>query len=116
MTTHLRILLADDNADALLALETLMKLRGHTVCTAMDGHAALLEAERCRPQVAILDIDMPGLDGHAVARQLRQTDWGTQMILIALSGGAGTEKRSSTFNHRINKPADIEQLADLFED
>ncbi len=70
-TVQRRILVADDNSDARESLATLLALGGHEVFRAHDGSDALEAAERCRPDVALLDIGMPRADGYEVARQIR---------------------------------------------
>ena len=82
----LRIVLADDNKDMLAGLGILLNHRGHEVFPVSSGHAAIAEAERVRPDVAVLDIGMPDLDGYEVARRIRATEWGAKLRLVALTG------------------------------
>lgn len=81
----MRVLVADDNADAANSLAMLLELRGHEVVVAFDGQQAVEAARQWEPDAAVLDIGMPGLDGYAVARQLRQLR-PPGPVLIALSG------------------------------
>jgi signal transduction histidine kinase len=81
-----RILLADDNADALESLATVLRLRGHEVFAAPNGAIALETAARYMPEVALLDIGMPLLDGYEVARRIRAQAWGKAVTLVALTG------------------------------
>src|SRR6185437_10121656 len=81
-----RILIADDNNDALESLATLLQLSGHEVFTATNGGTALQSAERNRPEVALLDIGMPMLDGYEVAKRIRAQPWGQRITLVALTG------------------------------
>ena len=71
-----RILVADDNADSLESLAILLRCDGHEVYTAADGEEALQQAAVCRPEVALLDIGMPKLDGVQVGRRIRAESWG----------------------------------------
>ncbi len=85
-----RILLADDNRDALDSLATLLQCDGHEVHTAGDGAEALEVAAACHPDVVLLDIGMPKLDGYEVAKRIRAEPWGKKAVLIALDRlGAG---------------------------
>ena len=109
-----RILVADDNADALESLATLLTLSGHEVYRALDGSLALEAAERYVPDVALLDIGMPQLSGYDVARQIRARPWGQSLVLIALTGwGQESDRRRSQeagFNSHLVKPVDPEEL------
>jgi signal transduction histidine kinase len=112
-----RILLADDNRDALDSLATLLQCDGHEVHTAGDGAEALQVAEECRPDVVLLDIGMPKLDGYEVARRIRAEPWGKATVLIALTGwGQDEDRRRSRevgFDSHLVKPLDPEALATL---
>src|SRR5581483_7617908 len=91
-----RILIADDNNDALESLATLLQLSGHEVFTATNGGTALQSAERHRPEVALLDIGMPMLDGYEVAKRIRAQPWGQRITLVALTGwGQDSDRRRS---------------------
>jgi CheY-like chemotaxis protein len=107
-----RILLVDDNHDALESLATLLSLSGHDVRTAADGFLALDAAPAFAPEVAVLDIGMPGLDGYELARRMRAQPWGKSMALIALTGwGQETDRqrsRAAGFDSHWVKPLDIE--------
>jgi len=112
-----RILIADDNNDALESLATLLQLNGHEVYTATNGGTALQCAERQRPEVALLDIGMPVLDGYEVAKRIRQHPWGQRITLVALTGwGQDSDRRRSReagFDSHLVKPLDLETLTDL---
>ena len=114
-----RILVADDNPDARESLATLLALSGHEVFRAQDGSEALQEAERCRPNVALLDIGMPHANGYEVARRIRGEPWGRDMVLVALTGwGQDSDRRRSHeagFNSHLTKPVDPRVLDDLLE-
>jgi len=89
----LRILVVDDDPDTAGALALLLRLWGHEVLVARDGAEALAEAAARPPDVALIDIAMPGLDGHEVARRLREDIRTRQALLCALSGLAQEEDR-----------------------
>jgi CheY-like chemotaxis protein len=111
------ILVADDNADALLTMAALLEMEGHRVETAADGEAALMLAGTLRPDVAVLDIGMPGLNGYEVARRIRAEPWGAGIRLIALTGWGQAEDvqraHASGFDHHVTKPVDFEALQAL---
>jgi CheY-like chemotaxis protein len=113
----LRILVADDNADALESLATLLELGGHEVFSAANGELALEAAERHKPDVALLDIGMPKLDGYEVARRIRAQPWGRRMTLVALTGwGQESDRRRSGeagFDSHLVKPLDLDKLTEL---
>lgn len=112
-----RILLADDNRDALDSLATLLQCDGHEVYTAVDGAEAFELAASCRPDVMLLDIGMPKLDGYEVARRVRQQPWGEATVLIALTGWGQEEDRRRSrevgFNSHLVKPLDLDALTML---
>jgi len=115
--TRRRILVADDNSDALESLAMLLELGGHEVYTASNGVLALESAERHQPDVALLDIGMPELDGYEVARRIRSQPWGRSITLVALTGwGQESDRRRSGeagFDSHLVKPLDLEQLSRL---
>ena len=112
-----RILIADDNNDALESLATLLQLSGHEVFTATNGGTALQSAERHMPEVVLLDIGMPMLDGYEVAKRIRAQPWGQRITLVALTGwGQDSDRRRSReagFDSHLVKPLDLETLTDL---
>ncbi|ABE32691.1 Signal Transduction Histidine Kinases (STHK) [Paraburkholderia xenovorans LB400] len=118
-TTHgmspARILLVDDNADATEALAMLLTLDGHEVRRAQSGPEALSIVESFTPDIALIDINMPGMDGHELARRLREHAQCSSTRLVALTGYAGTMPDStaieSGFDHRLIKPPSLEDLA-----
>jgi CheY-like chemotaxis protein len=113
----MRVLIADDNADAAATLGALLELSGYRVHIATDGMLALDMAARLQPDFAVLDIGMPGLTGHEVARRIRREDWGQTMVLIAVTGwGQEADKRTtieSGFDHHVTKPADASTILRL---
>jgi diguanylate cyclase (GGDEF)-like protein len=112
-----RVLIADDNVDAAASLGMLLELDGHEVLIAHDGAEAVEVARRCRPQVAILDIGMPRLNGYQVAEQLRAESWGKNMLLVTLSGwGQADDKTRASaagFDHHLTKPVDSDKVEAL---
>jgi PAS domain S-box-containing protein len=109
------VLLVEDNADAMSALRSLLELDGHTVSTAEDGVAGLSELLRLRPEVAVIDIGLPGLTGYEVAKRSRAA--GHAGKLIALSGyGQGRDVQQALragFDAHLVKPVDPEMLRKL---
>jgi CheY-like chemotaxis protein len=112
-----RVLLADDNRDAADMLSTLLRLAGHEVLTAYDGPSALELVLRHRPEVVVLDIGMPGLNGYEVARQVRARAGARQPLLVAATGwGQQEDRRKATaagFDAHLTKPFDPRALTEL---
>ncbi len=115
-----KILVADDNVDAASSLAMLLNLEGHETRVAHDGEEALAMAARFLPDVMILDIAMPRLDGLQLARRIRAEAWGGAILLIAASGWTqadhGSETLASGFDHHLVKPIDPTVLAKLLRD
>ena len=113
-----RILVADDNRDGAETMGMLLKLSGHQVYLAHSGAEALEVAKRERPDIAVLDIGMPDLNGYEVAERIRHEAWGERIKLIAVTGwGQAEDKRRALgagFNHHLTKPVDPSQLEALF--
>ena len=111
------MLVADDNRDAALTLRALLELDGHEVHVAHDGQSALEIAERLQPQIAILDIGMPKLNGYEIARRIRSAAWGPGMRLVALTGWGqeGDRQRAlaAGFDEHVTKPVDPHELKGL---
>jgi two-component system CheB/CheR fusion protein len=112
-----RVLIVDDNRDGAAALMMFLQSEGHEVAVAHSGAEALEVAAAWRPEVALLDIGMPGMSGYDVARRLRGEPWGGTMRLIALSGwGQEHDKRlakEAGFDVHVTKPADPDALCRL---
>src|SRR5262249_49671653 len=108
------ILVVDDNRDAAESLALLLKLMGNEVQTAYDGPAALEAVARQRPQIVILDIGLPEMNGYEVARHLRQDVGRDNLLLVALSGyGTEEDRRRSHeagFDAHLTKPTSIHEL------
>lgn len=114
------ILVADDNGDAAWGLAKLLELSGYRAVLARSGGEALHVAEQQRPAVALLDIGMPDLSGHEVARRLRATDWGRSMILIAATGwGQDADVQQSMaagFDAHLTKPLNVGRIGGLIDE
>ncbi len=112
-----RILVVDDNRDSVVSLAQMLELMGHRVHTAEDGLAAVETAALVQPNVVLLDIGMPKLNGHAAARQIRSGPGGGEVTLVALTGwGQKEDKRMAAeagFDHHLTKPVDPAVLKDL---
>jgi PAS domain S-box-containing protein len=112
-----RILIVDDNRDSTLLLSRLLEASGHTVEQAFDGPAALKAAAAFRPDAILLDIGLPKLDGHEVARRLRRQPEMEDVLLIAISGYCQNEDRERSlqagFDHHLAKPLDRQTLLEL---
>jgi signal transduction histidine kinase len=110
----MRVLVADDNRDSAMSWSILLESMGHRVRVAHDGRAALEAAEEFQPQVALLDIGMPYLDGYEVARQIRAADWGQEMFMVAVTGWGQARDRAlaqeAGFDEHYTKPMDPAQL------
>jgi signal transduction histidine kinase len=114
-----RILLADDNRDAAESLAIILRLEGHDVELAHDGSSALCSFAARRPDVALLDIGMPKTNGYEVARLIRASPEGADVLLIAITGWAQdadkAESRAAGFDHHLTKPIEPETLLGLLD-
>jgi signal transduction histidine kinase/CheY-like chemotaxis protein len=112
-----RILVVDDNVDAAASLGMLLEVLGAEVRTEHDGPAALATIDSYRPDVVLLDIGMPGMDGFQVAERIRSQPDSKHVLLIALTGWGQEEDRRRTreagFDHHLVKPADVKTLRNL---
>ena len=112
-----RVLLVDDNVDARDSLAMLLRLWGHEVVVAHDGPAALQAAAGQSPQVALLDISLPGMDGYELARRLRSQPGLGPVVLVALTGWGHEEDRRRSqeagYDHHLTKPVELSALQDL---
>jgi CheY-like chemotaxis protein len=112
-----RVLVVDDNLDSAESLARLLELQGHETATAHDGVGAIGVAEAFHPNVIVLDLGLPRLDGHEVARRVRGTPWGKDVLLIASTGWGHADARRASidagFDHHLVKPLDLTQLATL---
>jgi CheY-like chemotaxis protein len=116
---HRRILVVDDNADSADTLAMLARLDGHEVWTAHTGAAALEAARAVRPEVVLLDIGLPGMDGYEVARRLRDGAAGGPLLLAAVTGyGQEADRnrsRQAGFDMHLVKPVEPEVLRRLLQ-
>ena len=112
-----RVLIADDNVDAAESLQLWLEMAGHEVHVALTGPAALKLAESVQPQVALLDVGMPGMTGLEVASKIREAPWGREMVLIALTGWGQEEDLRRTkeagFDHHLTKPVAPDTIEEL---
>jgi len=112
--SSLRILIVDDNRDGADSLSELLKMMGNDTRTAYDGHQGVALAEEYRPDVILLDIGLPTLNGYEVCHRIRQQPWGQDVLLIAVTGwGQDEDRRRSLeagFDHHIVKPVDPQAL------
>ena len=112
-----RILVVDDNRDSAESLAMVLRLVGNDVRTAYDARQALALAETYRPELMLLDIGLPGMDGYELAKQIRSEPWGSRMRLVALTGYAREEDRrraeEAGFDHHLAKPVDFDALYKL---
>src|SRR3954451_22900076 len=110
----LRILVADDNRDAAHTLAMMLDLEGHDVRTAHDGLETLAIGQLFKPELVLLDIAMPVLNGYQTARQIRDRPWGHNVSLVALTAwGHDSDRRTALengFQDHIVKPASLERL------
>ena len=115
----LRVLVVDDNQDAAETLAFLMRLEGHTVEVAFDGPTALSEAKKLRPQVVLLDVGMPGMDGYEVVRELRAREPTKSAVIVALTGYGQPEDRARAkdagFDDHLTKPIDSSLLTKILK-
>lgn len=112
-----RILVVDDNEDAAEMLALVLRKRGYTVVLAFDGEQALAMAQAHRPEVVLLDIGLPGIDGYEVARRLRARPTPERPVLVAVTGyGQPADRqrsREAGFDHHLVKPVAMEKLLPL---
>jgi signal transduction histidine kinase/CheY-like chemotaxis protein len=117
MTPRRMVLLADDNRDVSDLLAEMLRMGGHIVHTANDGATAAELALKHQPDVLVLDIGMPGLNGYEVAQQVRAQPWGAKPLIIAATGwGQEQDRQKATdagFDLHLTKPFDPQVLSDL---
>jgi PAS domain S-box-containing protein len=112
-----RVMIVDDNRDSADSLAMLMEITGNETYMAHDGVEAVAAIEKYQPEVVLLDIGLPGLDGHEVCRRVREQPWGKDIVMIALTGwGQEDDRRKSEeagFNGHLVKPVDYDMLLEL---
>ena len=110
----------DDNVDLARGLARLLQIHGHDVRIAFDGPTGLDEAKNSRPDVVLLDIGLPGMDGYQLAAQLRRDETVKDATLIAISGYGQEEDlrlaREAGFDHHLVKPIISDELIKLLEE
>jgi CheY-like chemotaxis protein len=115
-----RVLIVEDNRDAQEALQCLLELWGHEVLVANDGPSGYESAVRLRPDIALIDLGLPGMDGYEVAKKIRAALGAASPLLIALTGYGAPEQRSHSlaagFDLHIVKPVDPDKLSMLLEE
>ncbi len=115
-----RVLVVDDNADAVASLAELLRLDGHEVREATDGREALAQADEFRPEVVLLDLGLPGLDGWEVAKALRRRAGGGRALLVAISGYGRSDDRARSQAAGIDlhmvKPVEPGRIRELVRD
>jgi DNA-binding response OmpR family regulator len=116
VSTPRRVVIVDDNEDAALSLAMVCGAWGHEVHTACGGREAIALCGEFSPEIAILDISMPGMNGYELARELRRR-FGVEVVLIALTALSQLEDkgraREAGFNHHMVKPAELDALHEL---
>jgi signal transduction histidine kinase len=119
-TPRRRVLVVEDNLDAQQALKALLELCGHEVAVAPDGETGIAKILEMQPEVAIIDLGLPTLDGYEVARRVRNSEIGKDLLLVALTGYGAPEQRSRAleagFDLHLVKPVEPEQLLKLVAD
>ena len=112
-----KILVVDDNPDSALSMAMMLSIMGHDTRTAHDGESAVTTAETFLPEVVLLDIGLPKLNGYEVAQRIREQPWGQSMFLIAVTGWGQDEDRQRSSEVGLNvhmvkpvEPAALEKL------
>lgn len=115
-----KILIVDDNRDAASSLAMLLELSGNRTESAFDGLSAIETAARFQPDVILLDIGLPGINGYEVARRMRAEPWGKKLKLVAVTGWGQAEDRERSreagFDAHLVKPIDHAALMKLLAD
>jgi CheY-like chemotaxis protein len=118
-TAGVKVLIVDDNEDALALLGEALALSGYETHTATDAASAIARAQTLRPQVALLDIGLPVMDGYDLARQLRRTSGLEKLRLVAITGygqAADRERaRSAGFDEHLVKPISVDDVQRVVE-
>jgi CheY-like chemotaxis protein len=114
-----RILVVDDNPDCADSLALLLQVLGHEVKIARDGFEAVAVAERYRPEIVLLDLGLPKLNGFGACRRLREYPWGQEIVIFALTGWARESDRRETqeagFDGHLVKPVEKADLLHALE-
>jgi PAS domain S-box-containing protein len=114
-----RVLLVEDNTDISDLIQMQLQMWGHEVCVAADGPAGLAAAVSLRPDVAFVDVGLPGMDGYELAKRIRREFAGAPLRLVAMTGYGRPEDRArgvaAGFDAHLVKPVDPRQLRDLLD-
>ena len=109
-----KILVVDDNRDSADSMALQLRLKGHEIQIAYDGERALEIADQMHPEFVLLDIGLPLISGHEVARRIRKQPWGHAVVLIAMTGWGQQEDRNRShdagIDHHMTKPLDPDVL------
>jgi PAS domain S-box-containing protein len=112
-----RILVVDDSRDAAYGLGKMLQMLGHDIRTAYDGLEAVQAEAAFRPDVVLLDIGLPKMNGYEAARQIRKQPWGKNLLLVAVTGWGQEEDkqraREAGFDHHLTKPVEPEAVLNL---
>jgi PAS domain S-box-containing protein len=119
-TGQCKILIVDDDEDTVTSMSMILRILGHDTYSAHDGEQAIEEARLHRPDIVLLDIGLPKMNGYEVARRIRQEPWGKEVKLVALTGwGQEGDKRRSKeagFDYHLLKPVEPDALEELLKD
>ncbi|HEX5656877.1 MAG TPA: ATP-binding protein [Polyangiales bacterium] len=119
IASRARVMVVDDNTDALATLSDALRVHGHEVHTAEDAASALALAQRTEPELAVLDIGLPGMDGYELARRLRQLPGFANIKLVAVTGyGQASDKeraREAGFDDHLVKPVTVQALRSVLD-
>ena len=111
--------MVDDNEDAAESLAMILEIMGHEVRTAHDGEAGVAAAAAFRPEVILMDLGMPRLNGYEAARRIRSESWGAGLFLVALTGWGTDDDRQRTrdagFDRHLVKPVDSNELVAVLD-
>ncbi|MBG0810118.1 response regulator [Methylosinus sp. H3A] len=117
--TRRKVLIVDDDAAVCEAMAELLRLENYEVCVASDGFRALEAAQSFKPDVALLDLGLPGMDGYEIARELRALPEGRDILLLASTGAGGDTVRrlceAAGFDRHLVKPIDLDALKALID-
>src|SRR5882724_125954 len=113
----MRVLIVDDHTDTVESLAMLMNTLGHDVRKAYDGLVGLEAAVEYRPDIILLDIGLPGLDGYQLATRIREQADLKDVVLVAITGYGHESVREHSlragFDHHLTKPADFKKLEQI---
>jgi CheY-like chemotaxis protein len=119
-TAKRRILVVDDNQDSAISLGMMLRLMGNEIQTAHDGLAAIEAAREFRPDMILLDIGLPKINGYDACRRIREQPWSRGMVIVALTGWGQEEdrrrSREAGFDHHLVKPVEIDALRTLLRE